>query len=131
MVSTGCRRIFLKCRSPRLSRPAACAGCGSPLPAPGTIEIQENLYKEANAALSYQVADSAGSVLYGNKEGSYFPSEYERNGGLNKTKSLEKNSYLHLVPILDTDGKIAGTAALLYELKMSFADARGRMIARY
>lgn len=75
----------------------------------------------------YQVVDGEGNMLYGTNQENLFETKEELFNQLNTTFRHQGN-YIHAVPIIDDDGKIAGAVTLSYQLKTSYAEDSGRWV---
>ncbi len=79
--------------------------------------------------ISYQVVDNRAAVLYGTNTEPIFSSEADLINHLNTTEVyLDKNTYLHVIPLTDEDGKMVGAVALIYEVKISVAGNGGQWV---
>lgn len=79
--------------------------------------------------ISYQVVDSSAAVLYGTNTDPIFLSKADLINHLNTTEVyLNKNTYLHVIPLTGEDGKMAGAVALVYEVKISTVGNGGHWV---
>ncbi|HCI2560581.1 TPA: HAMP domain-containing histidine kinase [Clostridioides difficile] len=75
----------------------------------------------------YQVVDNNGNILYGTNPKKLFKTKEELfNNFINKT--VRKGGYIHTVPIKGDNGKIEGAVILFYQVKITFANIRGRFV---
>ncbi|ENY8991958.1 ATP-binding protein [Clostridioides difficile] len=75
----------------------------------------------------YQVVDNNGNILYGTNPKKLFKTKEELfNNFINKT--VRKDGYIHTVPIKGDNGKIEGAVILFYQVKITFANSRGRFV---
>ncbi|HCQ6178892.1 TPA: HAMP domain-containing histidine kinase [Clostridioides difficile] len=75
----------------------------------------------------YQVVDNNGNILYGTNPKKLFKTKEELfNNFINKT--VRKGGYIHTVPIKGDNGKIEGAVILFYQVKITFANSRGRFV---
>ncbi|SJP35943.1 sensor histidine kinase [Clostridioides difficile] len=75
----------------------------------------------------YQVVDNNGNILYGTNPKKLFKRKEELfNNFINKT--VRKGGYIHTVPIKGDNGKIEGAVILFYQVKITFANIRGRFV---
>ncbi|MCB4305063.1 HAMP domain-containing histidine kinase [Clostridioides difficile] len=75
----------------------------------------------------YQVVDNNGNILYGTNPKKLFKTKEELfNNFINKT--VRKGGYIHTVPIKGDNGKIEGVVILFYQVKITFANSRGRFV---
>ncbi|MDN9574380.1 HAMP domain-containing histidine kinase [Clostridioides difficile] len=75
----------------------------------------------------YQVVDNNGNILYGTNPQKLFKTKEELfNNFINKT--VRKGGYIHTVPIKGDNGKIEGAVILFYQVKITFANIRGRFV---
>ncbi|AKP41549.1 TPA: HAMP domain-containing histidine kinase [Clostridioides difficile] len=75
----------------------------------------------------YQVVDNNGNILYGTNPKKLFKTKEELfNNNINKT--VRKGGYIHTVPIKGDNGKIEGAVILFYQVKITFANIRGRFV---
>ncbi|HBF6775688.1 TPA: HAMP domain-containing histidine kinase [Clostridioides difficile] len=75
----------------------------------------------------YQVVDDNGNILYGTNPKKLFKTKEELfNNFINKT--VRKGGYIHTVPIKGGNGKIEGAVILFYQVKIAFANIRGRFV---
>ncbi|EOY7210476.1 sensor histidine kinase [Clostridioides difficile] len=75
----------------------------------------------------YQVVDNNGDILYGTNPKKIFKTKEELfNNFINKT--VRKGGYIHTVPIKGDNGKIEGAVILFYQVKITFANIRGRFV---
>ncbi|HBG7287782.1 sensor histidine kinase [Clostridioides difficile] len=75
----------------------------------------------------YQVVDNNGNILYGTNPKKLFKTKEELfNNFINKT--IRKGGYIHTVPIKGDNGKIEGAVILFYQVKITFANSRGRFV---
>ncbi|HBF0843604.1 HAMP domain-containing histidine kinase [Clostridioides difficile] len=75
----------------------------------------------------YQVVDNNGNILYGTNPKKLFKTKEELfNNFINKT--VRKGGYIHTVPIKGGNGKIEGAVILSYQVKITFANIRGRFV---
>ncbi|HFL3258939.1 TPA: ATP-binding protein [Clostridioides difficile] len=75
----------------------------------------------------YQVVDNDGNILYGTNPKKLFKTKEELfNNFINKT--VRKGGYIHTVPIKGDNGKIEGAVILFYQVKITFANIRGRFV---
>ncbi|HGT1414405.1 TPA: ATP-binding protein [Clostridioides difficile] len=75
----------------------------------------------------YQVVDNNGNILYGTNLKKLFKTKEELfNNFINKT--VRKGGYIHTVPIKGDNGKIEGAVILFYQVKITFANIRGRFV---
>ncbi|HBF5061837.1 TPA: HAMP domain-containing histidine kinase [Clostridioides difficile] len=75
----------------------------------------------------YQVVDNSGNILYGTNPKKLFKTKEELfNNFINKT--VRKGGYIHTVPIKGDNGKIEGAVILFYQVKITFANIRGRFV---
>ncbi|CZR76217.1 Sensor histidine kinase YycG [Clostridioides difficile] len=75
----------------------------------------------------YQVVDNNGNILYGTNPKKLFKTKEELfNNFINKT--VRKGDYIHTVPIKGDNGKIEGAVILFYQVKITFANIRGRFV---
>lgn len=75
----------------------------------------------------YQVVDNNGNILYGTNPKKLFKTKEELfNNFINKT--VRKGGYIHTVPIKGDNGKIDGAVILFYQVKITFANIRGRFV---
>ncbi|EGT2231113.1 TPA: HAMP domain-containing histidine kinase [Clostridioides difficile] len=75
----------------------------------------------------YQVVDNNGNILYGTNPKKIFKTKEELfNNFINKT--VRKGGYIHTVPIKGDNGKIEGAVILFYQVKITFANIRGRFV---
>ena len=75
----------------------------------------------------YQVVDGQGDVLYGTSQEKLFDTREALFDRLNTTFKQGDN-YIHAVPIIDEDGKIAGAVGLSYQLKLSYGNSGGHLV---
>lgn len=75
----------------------------------------------------YQVVDDNGNILYSTNPRKLFKTKEELFSNFNK-KIARKGGYIYTVPIKDYNGKVEGAVILSYELKVTFANNRGRFI---
>ena len=66
----------------------------------------------------YQTTDNEGNILYGSYEERVFDSKEKLYQSLNTTVLLNGH-YVHVVPVIDDEGKIAGAVSLVYTLNLS------------
>lgn len=77
--------------------------------------------------MPYQVVDNNGNILYGTNPKKLFKTKEELfNNFINKT--VRKGGYIHTVPIKGDNGKIEGAVILFYQVKITFANSRGRFV---
>lgn len=77
--------------------------------------------------MPYQVVDNNGNILYGTNPKKIFKTKEELfNNFINKT--VRKGGYIHTVPIKGDNGKIEGAVILFYQVKITFANIRGRFV---
>ncbi|VHR86029.1 two-component sensor histidine kinase [Clostridioides difficile] len=77
--------------------------------------------------MPYQVVDNNGNILYGTNPKKLFKTKEELfNNFINKT--VRKGGYIHTVPIKGDNGKIEGAVILFYQVKITFANIRGRFV---
>lgn len=77
--------------------------------------------------MPYQVVDNNGNILYGTNPKKLFKIKEELfNNFINKT--VRKGGYIHTVPIKGDNGKIEGAVILFYQVKITFANSRGRFV---
>ena len=75
----------------------------------------------------YQVVDNNGNILYGTNPKKLFKTKEELfNNFINRT--VRKGGYIHTVPIKGDNGKIEGAVILFYQVKITFANIRGRFV---
>ncbi|HHY0138429.1 TPA: ATP-binding protein [Clostridioides difficile] len=75
----------------------------------------------------YQVVDNNGNILYGTNPKKLFKTKEELfNNFINRT--VRKGGYIHTVPIKGYNGKIEGAVILFYQVKITFANIRGRFV---
>ncbi|AWH76245.1 ATP-binding protein [Clostridioides difficile] len=75
----------------------------------------------------YQVVDNNGNILYGTNPKKTFKTKEELfNNFINKT--VRKGGYIYTVPIKGDNGKIEGAVILFYQVKITFANSRGRFV---
>ncbi|CCL39986.1 TPA: HAMP domain-containing histidine kinase [Clostridioides difficile] len=75
----------------------------------------------------YQAVDNNGNILYGTNPKKLFKTKEELfNNFINKT--VRKGGYIHTVPIKGDNGKIEGAVILFYQVKITFANSRGRFV---
>ncbi|EMJ5875906.1 HAMP domain-containing histidine kinase [Clostridioides difficile] len=75
----------------------------------------------------YQVVDNNGNILYGTNPKKLFKTKEELfNNFINKT--VRKGGYIHTVSIKGDNGKIEGAVILFYQVKITFANSRGRFV---
>ncbi|MDI3076735.1 ATP-binding protein [Clostridioides difficile] len=75
----------------------------------------------------YQVVDNNGNILYGTNPKKLFKTKEELfNNFINKT--VREGGYIHTVPIKGDNGKIEGAVILFYQVKITFANIRGRFV---
>ncbi|HBG4018908.1 two-component sensor histidine kinase [Clostridioides difficile] len=75
----------------------------------------------------YQVVDNNGNILYSTNPKKLFKTKEELfNNFINKT--VRKGGYIHTVPIKGDNGKIEGAVILFYQVKITFANIRGRFV---
>ncbi|HBF8525498.1 TPA: HAMP domain-containing histidine kinase [Clostridioides difficile] len=75
----------------------------------------------------YQVVDNNGNILYGTNPKKLFKTKEELfNNFINKT--VRKGGYIHTIPIKGDNGKIEGAVILFYQVKITFANSRGRFV---
>ncbi|HBF4261822.1 TPA: HAMP domain-containing protein [Clostridioides difficile] len=75
----------------------------------------------------YQVVDDNGNILYGTNPKKPFKTKEELfNNFINKT--VRKGGYIYTVPIKGDNGKIEGAVILFYQVKITFANSRGRFV---
>ncbi len=75
----------------------------------------------------YQVVDDNGNILYGTNPKKTFKTKEELfNNFVNKT--VRKGGYIYTVPIKGDNGKIEGAVILSYQVKMTFANTKGRLV---
>ncbi|UUV14631.1 sensor histidine kinase [Clostridioides difficile] len=75
----------------------------------------------------YQVVDDNGNILYGTNHKKPFKTKEELfNNFINTT--VRKGGYIHTVPIKGDNGKIEGAVILFYQVKITFANIRGRFV---
>lgn len=77
--------------------------------------------------LLYQVVDDNGNVLYSTNSRKPFKTKEELFSNFNK-KIARKGGYIYTIPIKDDNEKIEGAVILSYEVKVTFANNRGKFI---
>ncbi|MCC0627489.1 MULTISPECIES: HAMP domain-containing sensor histidine kinase [unclassified Clostridioides] len=75
----------------------------------------------------YQVVNEDGNVLYGTNSRKPFKTKEELFDNFLKT-IVRKGGYIYTVPIKDDNGKVKGAVTLSYEVKMTFANIKGRLV---
>ncbi|HBE9320459.1 TPA: HAMP domain-containing histidine kinase [Clostridioides difficile] len=75
----------------------------------------------------YQVVDNNGNILYGTNPKKLFKTKEELFNNFIK-KTVRKGGYIHTVPIKGDNGKIEGAVILFYQVKITFANSRGRFV---
>lgn len=79
--------------------------------------------------MSYQVVDNDGNILYGTHSQKLFDTREELFDGFLNTTIFRDGYYIHTVPITEAGGNIEGAVLLSYQIKMTFANDRGRLTA--
>ncbi|WP_333953539.1 hypothetical protein [Clostridioides difficile] len=75
----------------------------------------------------YQVVDDNGNILYGTNPKKPFKTKEELfNNFINTT--VRNGGYIYTVPIKGDNGKIEGSVILFYQVKITFANSRGRFV---
>ncbi|EGT3653579.1 HAMP domain protein [Clostridioides difficile CD149] len=75
----------------------------------------------------YQVVDDNGNILYGTNPKKPFKTKEELfNNFINTT--VRNGGYIYTVPIKGDNGKIEGAVILFYQVKITFANSRGRFV---
>ncbi|MBY2476545.1 HAMP domain-containing histidine kinase [Clostridioides difficile] len=77
--------------------------------------------------LLYQVVDDNGNVLYSTNPRKPFKTKEELFSNFSK-KIARKGGYIYTIPIKDDNGKVEGAVILSYQVKVTFANNRGRFI---
>ncbi|MBM6615063.1 HAMP domain-containing histidine kinase [Desemzia sp. RIT804] len=78
--------------------------------------------------IHYQVLDGDGNILYGTNQENLFETKKKLFYQLNTT-FRQQDKYIHAVPIIDENGKIAGAIALSYQMKLSYVEDNGLWVA--
>lgn len=79
--------------------------------------------------ISYQVVDNDGNILYGTHSQKLFDTRDELFDSFLNTTIFRDGYYIHTVPITEAGGNIEGAVLLSYQIKMTFANDRGRLTA--
>lgn len=82
----------------------------------GQAALEKNIPAEG---ISYQVMDSSGRRIYGTDEELIVDGQNQLYRKINTTFSL-KRKYVRLVPVIDSQGKIAGAVSLSYSLAPAY-----------
>lgn len=95
------------------------------------IQAKTNLEKQfLNDKMKYQVTDQQGKVLYGTEENRIFENREELLGKLNTTMT-NSGYYIRIIPIMNEENGIEGSVLFFYQLKVTFANMRGKVIAAF
>ncbi len=77
--------------------------------------------------IAYQVYDGEGNILYGTNQENLFETKRQLYNQLNTTFRHQDN-FIHVVPIINDNGEIAGAVTLSYKLKLSYVENSGRLV---